>query len=131
VDRGPPDRGGRERDDVRAAVDGGAAGPPLPAGADDDPGFYPSLVSLYTKQSNETLEEIYDLFVAGNLDLLGKAAHKLKGSSLNLGARQVAELCRIIEESCLKGDQKSIENALQELRKVYNATTSALKISQG
>ncbi len=99
--------------------------------ADDDPGFYPSLVSLYTKQSNETLEEIYDFFVAGNLDLLGKAAHKLKGSSLNLGARQVAELCRIIEESCLKGDQKSIENALHELRKVYNATTSALNLTKG
>ncbi len=89
---------------------------------DDDPGFYRNLIRLYIRQSEETIEEIYRYAKSKDFENAGKAAHKLKGSSLNLGARQIAEQCSRIEYACLNLDKKELDKGVKDLRGVYDKT---------
>ena len=45
---------------------------------------------------------------------LYKASHKLKGSALNIGAKRLSEVCRIIEEKG-KLDTKDVKSFLESL----------------
>ena len=99
----------------------------LVAMAEDDPTFLPSLIQLYSKQSLETIEEIHHHSSTNDLTALTQAAHKLKGSSLNMGAKMIADICRQIEEAVMKQDLKSAAEPLKKMKAVYQETLETLK----
>ncbi|MBK9424869.1 MAG: PAS domain S-box protein [Bacteroidetes bacterium] len=92
--------------------------------ADDDTSFLTNLTELFKKQSEDSIHDIQKYYAAGNLKELGQAAHKLKGSSLNLGARLLAEKCKELEQ--LSAEQKVIPAALvnDSLFSILSATIS-------
>ena len=92
--------------------------------ADDDTSFLINLVELFKKQSEDSIHDIQKHFASGNLKELGQAAHKLKGSSLNLGARLLAEKCKELEQ--LAADQQVIPAVLvnDSLFSILSATVN-------
>lgn len=92
--------------------------------ADDDPEFLRKLTELFIKQSDETIDDIIHLASQGDFTTIYQAAHKLKGSSLNLGARMLTEVCKNIEEACNAKDQLKLTESLKDIREVYNATVA-------
>ena len=60
--------------------------------------FIADFIELYLKQAAGLVEQIGRHAAEGNCEKLEAAAHKLKGSSLNIGARQLAEVCQALEE---------------------------------
>lgn len=90
--------------------------------ADDDASFLINLVELFKKQSEDSIHDIQKYYASGNLKELSQAAHKLKGSSLNLGARLLAEKCKALEQ--LAAEQKVIPAVLvnDSLFSILNAT---------
>jgi HPt (histidine-containing phosphotransfer) domain-containing protein len=56
------------------------------------------LVQTFAKDSGQRIEAIQEAVTADDADALRRAAHSFKGSSGNMGAPELAELCRTLEE---------------------------------
>ena len=63
-----------------------------------------TLLQSFASDSALRIRLIQDAVAAGDGDALRRAAHSFKGSSGNMGARQLAELCRQIEQFAHAGD---------------------------
>ena len=64
---------------------------------------------------------------SGQYDKMGQTAHKLKGSSMNLGASTLAELCKKIEIKARTNELSDIDRLIESLQPVYEKTESELK----
>lgn len=61
---------------------------------DDD---FPDLIETFLADARIRVRELETTLASGDTDALRQAAHTFKGSSLNVGAWQIAELCRELE----------------------------------
>ena len=91
-----------------------------------EPGFLNQLVLMYFEQVPGMIIEIEKH--AYNLDPenLWKAAHKLKGSSLNLGAKKLAGLCKEIEQKGKENDLADIADLTASLNPVFEETKAEM-----
>lgn len=99
--------------------------------ADDDPTFIQKLITLFIEQSNEIISEMELIAAKDDFNAMGNAAHKLKGSALNLGGRRLAEICKKIEELSSKNEFTGIELQLKKLKEVYTLTIDEYKVLSG
>jgi len=65
-------------------------------------GEYPVLLDAFLTDSEKRLQRLHIACDNGDVEQLRQAAHSFKGSCGNMGAVQLAELCRQLEE--LAGD---------------------------
>lgn len=65
--------------------------------SDDPDGFLVELIDLFQTDATDYLARIEAAAKAADASIARKNAHGLKGSSGNLGARKMAELCHQIE----------------------------------
>jgi HPt (histidine-containing phosphotransfer) domain-containing protein len=61
-------------------------------------GLVTKAIDLYLKDATRHLEAIQTAVAAGDAGALRERAHSLKGASANLGARDVAQLCKELEQ---------------------------------
>ncbi|HNT79494.1 MAG TPA: PAS domain S-box protein [Bacteroidia bacterium] len=87
-----------------------------------DSEFLSQVVNMYAEQAPELIHEIEVSLRTNELDKIWKAAHKLKGSSLNMGAEQVSNICRKIETDAKQGISKDLKTNLESLKKYYEIT---------
>ncbi|HLG34919.1 MAG TPA: response regulator [Bacteroidia bacterium] len=92
-----------------------------------DPDFFKVVINMFLNQSPHLIEEIKHYFDEGQYDKMGQAAHKLKGSSLNLGASNLADLCKQIEIKARNNELSDIDKMVDSLKSVYDRTESELK----
>jgi HPt (histidine-containing phosphotransfer) domain-containing protein len=92
-----------------------------------DPDFFKVVINMFLNQSPHLIEEIRHYFEEKQFDKMGQAAHKLKGSSLNLGASNLAELCKQIEVKARNNELADIDKMVDSLRPVYEKTETELK----
>jgi len=64
-----------------------------------DPTFLRELVAMYLDSSSKSMADIIAGHNEHNAKKLHVAAHTLKGSSVNVGARSLAAACMVIEEA--------------------------------
>jgi len=92
-------------------------------------GEYPTLLETFLNDSEQRLTHLRSALAeqAAGLQDLGMAAHSLKGSSSNMGANRLAELCQQLEELTqrneLKGADelvKTIELEFSTVRDLFN-----------
>jgi len=96
--------------------------------AEDDESFLKSIVGLYEQQSAETLAELSKQMELKNMEGIWQAAHKLKGASLNLGARATGEWCRKIEEaSRSRSADVNFTVLFAQLEQSFNTSIEALR----
>lgn len=95
--------------------------------AGSDPGFFNKVVQMYFNQSEEVMRLMESAMSSGVFDELSSLAHKLKGSSLNLGAARVAEICRLIEIRGKTGDVEGLAGLVDELKSQIGATLKAFE----
>lgn len=96
----------------------------------DDTSFLHDLFESYLTTARDSIESLRS---DGGPDVLRRAAHTLKGSSLNVGASRVAELCKHLENS-LRSESPSdlaarvdqIENRVQQVHEHYAAEIGRL-----
>ena len=70
----------------------------------DEPGFLAELVQTYLHESAIQLAALHAARGAGDAAALTYAAHRLRGSSANLGATLLVELCSRLEAASRAGD---------------------------
>jgi HPt (histidine-containing phosphotransfer) domain-containing protein len=95
--------------------------------APGDPEFLNDVVNMFSTQSPEILREMEEGCNKKEYERMGQAAHKLKGSALNIGARKLAELCREIEIQGRSNDGHDCEKKISSVKEIYKRTIEELK----
>jgi PAS domain S-box-containing protein len=85
------------------------------------------LVELFLKDSLPRLEQIESALGAGDASKAAAAAHTLKGSASNLGARHLAALCAGIEKQAKAGDLTAANTVLEPLKGEFQRVQSFLR----
>jgi len=74
------------------------------------------LIELFLRDARPRIRTMETALDEQNLPILGSAAHTLKGSASNLGARHLASLCAILEKQAKAGEAAEAANILLELK---------------
>ncbi|MEM1025398.1 MAG: Hpt domain-containing protein [Myxococcota bacterium] len=77
--------------------------------AGDDPEFIQELMELYLEDAAERLQELRAAVSNGSTDEVARSAHKLKGSSANVGAQGISDCAKTLEEMGKNGDLQGAE----------------------
>ena len=89
--------------------------------------FFKDILTMYLDQCPELIEEIKVSYIKNDLQGLKMKVNSLKGSSINLGASGVTEICKSIEEKLRHDPDKDFKKDIEELEDVYNKTSMAFE----
>jgi HPt (histidine-containing phosphotransfer) domain-containing protein len=83
---------------------------------------YPTLLDVFLIDSEYRISRLRQLMGASVFDLqeLGMLAHSFKGSSSNMGALRLADLCRDLEERSRREDRSGLGELLAALDLEYS-----------
>jgi HPt (histidine-containing phosphotransfer) domain-containing protein len=87
------------------------------------------LIQTFIKDSTMRIAAIQQ--AAGDAEALRRAAHSFKGSSGNMGAQRLADLCRALEELARTGTTEGSEPLIDELAAEYAAVERDLNELSG
>lgn len=99
-------------------------------GGDDDPGLLLELIDLFLDDAPRCLEEMQRGLSTGDVKLLERAAHTLKSSSANLGARTLSTLCLRMEESARTNQVERLPALLAESQHHWPRVVAALRAAR-
>lgn len=91
------------------------------------PAIIPRLLALFGGTTPGLLADIRLHASNGNLPALAKAAHKLKGSCVSLGAEQMGDICRELQHKGETNDQNGVSGLVAQLEALYPATLAAMQ----
>jgi PAS domain S-box-containing protein len=92
-----------------------------------DSAFIGELISIYLEASPCQIGSIKEAVTAGDPFLLTTCAHKLKGSSAQLGATRVSDVCRRLEEIGREGSMDSAFSLIGELDSSFEYDSTILE----
>jgi HPt (histidine-containing phosphotransfer) domain-containing protein len=95
-------------------------------GGDDGKDFLKEIIDLYIQQYPELFNNIKNGAKSGDAVLMYQSAHALKGASLNVGAKEMADLCKQIELKGKEGVMTGIPELIANLETVYPLTVDEL-----
>ena len=96
----------------------------LSSGSDSN--FIYNFIDLYKTNSAAMVEEIRSHAEVEASGPLRAAAHKLRGSSLNIGGMQVAAVCGDLEKKAKKNDMSNVMEMVELLEDAYEALLEEL-----
>jgi HPt (histidine-containing phosphotransfer) domain-containing protein len=96
-------------------------------GGEDDPEFLNSVIDQFLDDGPVRIRAIRQAVESANAEALTKAAHSLKGSCQNIGAKIVGLRCLTLEEMGRTGTMTNGVNTLRELEGEFERTCRALE----
>jgi HPt (histidine-containing phosphotransfer) domain-containing protein len=94
---------------------------------DDQPNVVSELFTLFIDHAPPKLQAIREAVESGDLAALKRAAHSLKGSSANVGARGMHRLCDRLEHESAADGLSAARVVLAELTEEFAVVEQALK----
>ena len=91
-----------------------------------DQGFVDELVDTYIGEGGRIVGELVAAAEAGVVADLVRPAHSLKSSSMNVGALELGELCRQLEQDALGGTVDEPVTRAAEIKTAFEAARAAL-----
>ncbi|MCP5459636.1 MAG: Hpt domain-containing protein [Gammaproteobacteria bacterium] len=85
------------------------------------------LLALFQEQVPQTVSKIKNHAATGNAASLAKEAHFLKGSSVSLGAVQLADLCKQVQQRGDKNDLGGVDRLIEQLEQSYARSLEVLQ----
>lgn len=95
-------------------------------GGDED--FARELFGEYHQRVTELMVSMREAYAGQRIEDIRKAAHELKGSSLTLGAAEMAHLRRTIEDGCKNGQTDSLGDWLKNIEEQSELLFDHLRI---
>ena len=93
---------------------------------DDDPDFLSGIIADFLADAGTRISEIKRLLKAKDFPKVTGVAHALKGSSFNVGAHQLGELAKQMEERCATGTHENVDLLIEQMEKIFGKTSQAL-----
>jgi HPt (histidine-containing phosphotransfer) domain-containing protein len=100
-------------------------------GGEGDPGLMEELIDLFLADAPARMEEVARGLEHADWELLERAAHTLKSSSANMGARALSKICFEIERGAREGKVDGIAELVQSSRKAFSAVQRELERIKG
>lgn len=94
---------------------------------DDNDSFFKEIIELYNEQYPGIIDNIKSSYNNNNLDALSKAAHALKGASLNIGAKELASVCKTIEINSKNNEADGLDLLISKLDLLYSQTMNEIE----
>lgn len=94
---------------------------------DEEGGFLKEIVNLFITDSVNTLNDIKAHTASGDIPAMNKSAHKLKGSSLSIGAQALGDFCFKLEKMPGFASDAEKEQAMTELQSLYDQSVVELQ----
>jgi len=94
---------------------------------DEEGGFLKEIVNLFITDSVNTLDDIKNHAASGDIGAMSKSAHKLKGSSLSIGAQALDEYCFKLEKTTAFASDEEKDKSMVELQSLYDQSVEELK----
>jgi CheY-like chemotaxis protein/HPt (histidine-containing phosphotransfer) domain-containing protein len=91
-----------------------------------DPARLGQLLGAYARQGRELVAQLHQTLEARTAQALGRAAHTLKGASLNVGANPLAGLCARLEELGRAGDLAGAGDLVAQVQTEWERVSAAL-----
>jgi HPt (histidine-containing phosphotransfer) domain-containing protein len=88
-------------------------------------------MQLFLDEQPNLLHGVRSAAAAGDFDALQRAAHAVKGTCANLGARPAAEAALALETAARDGDATATGELVEELEAALRVLEDALKASAG
>ncbi|MZR63894.1 Hpt domain-containing protein [Alcanivorax sp. DP30] len=85
------------------------------------------LVESFIRDGEQRLQALKQALGEANREALRAQAHSFKGSSSNLGAVQVCELCLALETLAVDGELGSAPDQLDSLEGAFQKASQALR----
>ncbi len=95
--------------------------------AKTDPAFVNQVITLFERQVPTGIFEIEDSAKSGEYLKMSQSAHKLKGTCMNVGAKQLTEAFRIIEQKGNNSDTRQLTDYVAKLKPLYDQTLVAFR----
>jgi len=95
--------------------------------AGSDPAFFKQVIRMYIDQSAELVKSIAIACREKNATQLAQDAHKLKGSSLNVGAKKVSDTCLRLERNGKNGETNGCEPLVAQLQRDFSEAAAELE----
>jgi PAS domain S-box-containing protein len=92
------------------------------------PSVLRDLAELFLRDARPKLQRMGAALDRKDFAALGSIAHSLKGSSSNLGARRLAELCASLEKTTRAADSQSAEDLFHETTAEFHRVEAALVV---
>jgi len=94
------------------------------AGGDQE--FVDELVDTYLREGDRLVEDLVMAATAGDIPALVLPAHSMKSSSLNVGALELGELCRRLEQDSRNGAVDAPLDRANEVKVAFAEVRAAL-----
>ncbi len=94
--------------------------------ADGSPGFLSGLADTFSRDAEATVKAIMEAADPLDLPALGRAAHKLKSSSGNMGAMRLYNCCRTLENKARTKEEYGVLELVSRLQHEYSRVREAL-----
>jgi CheY-like chemotaxis protein len=92
----------------------------------DHPDPLRELIDLFLSDARPRLQKIEQSIAAKDAPAVAHAAHAVKGSSSNLGARRLSALCATLEKTAAAGDLSEAANILLDIKSEFQMVEQAL-----
>ena len=96
-------------------------------GEEDDPEFFQSVVEQFFEDAPTHIQTIHRAVNEKDILALTSAAHTLKGSARNMGAKPLSELCLLLEEHSREGQITGLGPLLAALDAEFSRACEALR----
>jgi|TARA_B110000116_G_scaffold145681_1_gene126155 HPt (histidine-containing phosphotransfer) domain-containing protein len=87
---------------------------------------FPVLIDTYLIDAAIRIKALREALDEQDAEMVRITAHSFKGSSSNIGAAPLADLCMVIENSAHKGQLAGIESTLDEVEQEFMAVKQVL-----
>ena len=88
---------------------------------------FSQLIDTFISDSDVRIETICEAVNSADPEAIRRTAHSLKGSASNMGATQLTQLCRNLEDLGHDGKSEGSEAIYQQINAEYAAVRDALK----
>lgn len=88
---------------------------------------FTSLVQTYLTDAQTRIALLHELLAAQDLDEIRKNAHSLKGSSSNLGASLLTDLCFQVEQQSKENQAEGLDVLLKQVSEEFTLVKEALE----
>lgn len=85
------------------------------------------LIDTFVQDSTERIRMLRSLVDSTESDLIRRAAHSFKGSSSNIGAPQLAEMCSALEKKALANDFNGLADDINSIEQEFSHVQSLLR----
>jgi HPt (histidine-containing phosphotransfer) domain-containing protein len=93
----------------------------------NDENVIQDLLQTFIEEGSRQIDEMGSALETANFELISRLAHTLKGSSGNLGALQLSDLCFQLEKAAEKTETEIVGSLINQIRISFGATKSALE----